>query len=216
MPSKAVTGRSKTSNQGNSSKPRRQRRLPFFSLAKVRNSYTYKLPLTDLPPELISIVSMTPGLSTNNIRALRLTQKGISQNVAPRNTTRAATKIAATARGMLNREKRDELKFLLELARAVKGIDRATFISILNNILSKYITINNFNFNKHKRAFVAHSIHEYKLLALKLLNGEFENADRWGWNYDLNALRRMKNQGKLNNRVHKNPMVEKLIRRGQV
>lgn len=210
MPSKAVTSRSKTSKRGNSSKPRR---LPFFSRAKVGNSYTYKLPLTDLPPELISFVSMTPGLSTNNIRALRLTQKGISQNVAPRNTTRAATKIEAAARGMLNREKKDEFKFLVELISVLQGVDRDTIIPWLNKIVKN--TKKNFNFkNVHNvnRTIVATMIHDLKLSALKLLNGDL-NADRLRWNPDLNALRRMRIEGKLNNRVHKNPNIREWIRR---
>ena len=216
MPSKAVTSRSKTSNQGNSSKPRRQLRLPL-SRAKVGNSYTYKLPLTDLPPELISLVSRSPGLSRRNLASLRSTHKGISQNVALRNTNGAATKIAATARGMLNREKRDELKFLLELVRAVEGIDREIIIPLINGIVKNLEREFSFkNVHNVRRTVTEQTIHDHKLSARKLLNGDLENARKWGWNYDLSALRRMRNEGKLNNRVHKNPMIEKWIRRGQV
>lgn len=120
MASKPVISRSKKSNvnQGNASKSRiRQLRLPkrtsFFpgrSRAKVENSYTYRLPLNELPPELLDLVSRT--LETNEIDSLRLTQKGIRQNVVARNTTGAAHQNCSRWKGYAKQKKYGRFEIL--------------------------------------------------------------------------------------------------------
>ena len=60
--------------------------------------------LVNLPPDVLDLISRTPTLSTRNIGAMRRAHRNLTRNVAPRNTSKAASTIAAHGRGMANRK----------------------------------------------------------------------------------------------------------------
>lgn len=61
-------------------------------------------PESNLPPELLNLIYRMHTLSTQNIAAMRSVHSNLKRNVPERNTNKAATKIAAHARGKKARE----------------------------------------------------------------------------------------------------------------
>ena len=89
---------SKNTTKNTRSSPPVRRRRPGPAVSHTRKS------LVNLPPDLLDFISRTHTLSTQNIHAMRRAHRNLTRNVAPRNTNKAASKIAAHGRGMANRK----------------------------------------------------------------------------------------------------------------
>ncbi len=160
--------RSSPPRPSRSSPPRSTRSSSLPSRETKRTNYVSTTSLSNIPFELLEQIAYSPRLSTQNIASMRQTDKKMHNSVTPRNTTRAASKIAEAGRVMQFKKNKLEWKVLFHLV-GLLGHDIEAY--------SKRFHVQTADLNEaQKRAIIRQLInHHMQLLANKSIVIPWEN-----------------------------------------